>query len=513
MGFTGLAPAVLAAALIAAPAAAPPNDRAPPAPIFTRQTLFSVPFRLDGSDSASRDVAEVQLHVSTNRGASWRIYNRAEPQRGSFLFRAGGDGEFWFLLRTVDRTGQVRPQTADRPGLKVIVDTTPPQMTLEARPGQSNQVVARWQITDPNLSPQTLRIQFRTGPYQPWQPVAIDRQRTSGSGPVYSGEVAWLVQEAFERLEVRGEVADLAGNTAVSHAQVRSGDLASGSPPGALKLNPPAPRPVPPLAGPQDASAGQSAPRAAESPVAIQIHPASTGRNASLSPTGTGPLPGVPLGQPFRIVNSLRLELVYELESPSASGSASVELWGTRDGGQTWQNLGRGEDRRSPFVVSVPGEGVYGFRLLRRDAAGSGEPPPSAGSPAELWVGVDLTKPQVRIVAVKQLAGPQSGQLDIRWEADDWMLAPRGVSLSYGPGQNGPWTPIATGLENTGRYTWWMDGRVPQRVYLRLEARDEAGNVGVYVSPEAVSIEPRHVPLRIRDVQPAAPPSPVKPVR
>ena len=505
MGFTGLAPAVLAAALIAAPAAAPPSDRTTPAPVFTRQTLFSVPFRVEASDPASRDVAEVQLHVSTNRGASWRLYSRAEPQRGSFLFRAGNDGEFWFSLRTADRAGQVRPQTADRPGLRVIVDTTPPQMTLEARPGPSGQVVADWQVTDSNLSPKPPRIQFRTGPYQPWRTVAVDRQQATVPGRVESGEVAWLVQEAFERLEVRGEVADLAGNTAVSHAQVRPRDeLAPGSPAlGALQLNPPAPRAVPPLSGPQDAVAGQSAPRGGENPVAIQIRPASTGGSGYPSPAGTAPAPGVLPGQRLRMVNSLRLELAYELESPATSGSAAVELWGTRDGGQTWQNLGRDVDGRSPFALSVPGEGVYGFRLRRRDAAGSGEPPPSAGSPAELWVGVDLGKPQVRIVAVKQLAGPQSGQLDIRWEAEDGMLAPRPISIAYGPGKNGPWTPIATALENTGRYTWWMDGRVPERIYLRLEARDEAGNAGVYLSPEAVSIDPHRAPLRIRDVRPS----------
>jgi hypothetical protein len=209
------------------------------------------------------------------------------------------------------------------------------------------------------------------------------------------------------------------------------------------------------------------------------------------------------------MVNSLRLELRYDIEPAAASTCTGVEIWGTRDGGQTWQSLGLDQDRRGPFAVTVPGEGVYGFRLLVRDkttpgslVASAGSSVPSAGSPAELWVGVDLTKPNARVVSARQLAGQQSGQLDIRWEADDWVLAPRPLSLSYGPSRDGPWTAIATGLDNTGRYTWWMDSQVPPRVYLRLEVRDEAGNVGVSVMPEPIAIDPRHPPLRIRDVRP-----------
>jgi hypothetical protein len=419
-------------------------------------------------------------------------------------------------------------------------------MSLDARSGDGGQIVARWQITDPHINPETLRIQFRSGPDQPWQTVAVDRRRTSHSGAVENGEVSWWPQGSFERLEVRGEVADLAGNTAVSHAQVLGGSNgASGMPPGTgPELNPPAPRPDHPAGGarpltpPQDAAGGQRqiargespVPRG-EGPVAIQIHPASSSRS---TPSGLerGSLPpGVPAGQRPRMVNSLRLELRYEIEptggtgvppvlgahgqdaraTPTGSGEPRqtgsgeprriAEIWGTRDGGQTWQSLGFDQDRRGSFVVTVPGEGFYGFRLALREKTGSGEPPPSAGAPAEIWVGVDLTKPSARILSVRQLTGQQSGQLDIRWEADDALLAPRPVSLAYGPSRDGPWTTIATGLDNTGRYTWWMDSQVPPRVYLRLEVRDEAGNVGVSVSPEPIAIDPRHSPLRIRDVR------------
>ena len=96
MGLVGLAPAIVVAALAAGPAAAPSSTPAPSAPLFTRQTLFSVPFRMDARDAASREVVEVQLYVSTNGGVTWRLYSRSEPQRGNFLFRGRRRGVLVF---------------------------------------------------------------------------------------------------------------------------------------------------------------------------------------------------------------------------------------------------------------------------------------------------------------------------------------------------------------------------------------------------------------------------------
>ena len=65
----------------------------------------------------------------------------------------------------------------------------------------------------------------------------------------------------------------------------------------------------------------------------------------------------------------------------------------------------------------------------------------------------------------------------------------------------GPWTPIASDLENTGSYNWRLDNRVPAQVFLRLEARDEAGNSGVYVSQQPVSLDRQRPQGRIRGVR------------
>jgi hypothetical protein len=155
------------------------------------------------------------------------------------------------------------------------------------------------------------------------------------------------------------------------------------------------------------------------------------------------------------------------------------------------------------MLVTVEDEGLYGFRIVIQSGAGLGGNPPHRGDQPEVWIGVDMTKPVGRITGVQQGAGPDLDKLNITWEAtDNQKLAGRPISLSYAETLGGPWNSIVGNLENTGRYTWLIDHRVPQRVYLRLEVRDEAGNVGMFETPEPVSIDHAIPSARIRDVYP-----------
>ena len=178
------------------------------------------------------------------------------------------------------------------------------------------------------------------------------------------------------------------------------------------------------------------------------------------------------------MVNSRTFELEYDVDSVGPSGIGRVELWGTRDGGQTWRSFTVDSGKRSPLQVSVKEEGMYGFRVVVTNGAGLGGKPPVAGDQPDLTIGVDLTKPTARIISAKQGVDAEAGQLIISWQADDQMLAARPVSLSFSETRGGPWLPIAAGLENSGRYAWPIDNRTPAKIYLRLEVRDEAGNVG-----------------------------------
>ena len=87
----------------------PPAAPARPIPTFTNRTVFTIPFHIDRPARIAQEPVEVQLYVSSNRGVAWQLYSKTEPAKGLFLVRAAMDGEYWFLVRTLDRSGQTYP--------------------------------------------------------------------------------------------------------------------------------------------------------------------------------------------------------------------------------------------------------------------------------------------------------------------------------------------------------------------------------------------------------------------
>jgi hypothetical protein len=188
-------------------------------------------------------------------------------------------------------------------------------------------------------------------------------------------------------------------------------------------------------------------------------------------------------------VNSRTFALEYELADSGGFGVSRVELWGTRDGGKTWRRYAQDDDLRSPVQTTVESEGRYGFRLVAESAGGAPAASPQPGDVPELSVEVDLHRPFAELTAVELAGSNRAGQLILRWRAEDDNLEPRPIALYYSSRPAGPWSVIAAELENTGEYVWRVERHVPDRCYLRLEARDMAGNKGAFQTLEPISIE------------------------
>jgi hypothetical protein len=212
---------------------------------------------------------------------------------------------------------------------------------------------------------------------------------------------------------------------------------------------------------------------------------------------------GLPSGERPRMTNVRRFNLEYDIDSVGPSGVARVEMWGTRDGGRTWTSWGTDPDRQSPFSVEVDEEGVYGFRIVIESGSGLAGRPPRPGDLADIWVGIDTTRPIARLTSAIYGTGPQAGHLDIRWDADDLKMASRPITLLFSGTPDGPWSTIAAGLPNDGQYFWRVDPRTPQQIYLRLEVRDEAGNVGVHQLADPIGVEGLAPRGHIRGLSPA----------
>jgi hypothetical protein len=494
-------------------------------PITTRQMVFSIPYQIDRPQQISQEPVEVQLFVSADRGANWRLYSKVEPTQGSFLFRASVDGEYWFTVRTLDRSGQIRPQ-GPPPILRVRIDTSPPTLQLTAQRGEAGQVTAQWEVRDETLKRDSFRIFYRFEGDSTWQAVAVSPQNFKRNGPAEVGEVTWWPKKSQGTLQVRAECSDAAGNPAVSHAQVILASTAESQATAQAPAGPPQTTPtnaVAETAKPAAVTAQPNPPIAKQAPAPApakeQSVPAKQPNDPSTTAVSSPPPPANPTAAPTpapvsngttatlpaphpRMINARTFELEYNVSA--ATADSRVELWSTRDGGRTWSSAAVDDDSRSPIVVRADAEGLYGYRLAVRPSSRQTSEMPKSGEQPQIWIGVDLTPPAVRILRIQPVAG-LPGQLQIAWEASDALLGERPITLSCATTPNGPWLPIAGGLENSGQYTWVAGPTVPDPVFIRVEARDAAGNMAANQTPMPILLQRQLPTAQIQDVRPANP--------
>ena len=602
-----------------------------PEPIYWKQQLFLIPYQW-GSAAEPGVAQAVWLFVSKDRGVSWQKISEARPQVKAFNYRAEGDGEYWFAVRTRDKQGRVWPQGPYQPELRVIVDTTLPRIDdLRVRLAENGAIEIQARATDLNLDPAAWRFEWQADPAAPWQPVTLQGATQPSLLPAPSSQfhAFWQPPAGTRPGAIRGIIFDRAGNSATYQTRLDAGPAVSGP-----MLTSPA---VGPTAIPQQPVQTQPLSSAAPNSVATQSNPASQSwESASASTVQTAQMPATqppatPTSQPWpannvarapirlwtsgavqqddgvtsygspslfsappspgvrtdtvqdaprtearyagltkpsgdttnvavptvpaspqftalepyresstnqpatpkndvpppvekptarnvtpvdvpsaqhsptappKLVGSRTFALEYDLENAGRGGVTKVELWGTRDGGQTWSRYVQDDDNRSPLIVTVDDEGLYGFRILVQTADGPSTEPPRAGDAPELWVSVDLKRPVVALTAIERGQGNFADHLLVRWHAADNNLESRPIALFYSSRPTGPWSAIATNLENTGEYSWRVERYVPTRFYLRIEAHDTAGNLAAFQTRDPIEFSPASVAGRLRSAQP-----------
>jgi hypothetical protein len=383
--------------------------------IYCRQASFRIPFQIEPGEQAR--LKEVQLYIAEEQGKAWRLYKTVGPDQRHFPFKAERDGLYSFLVRTIDVDGKAFPPAVEgaAPGLRVLVDTQLPAVTLRALPNRGEQVGVEWEVRDANLDLASLQLEYHSPGGGDWQFVNVE--------PQPAGQKYWL-PAIRGPLDVRLRVKDKADNQGVAFAALQSGPIA---------------------------------PRVDSSP-----------RGES------GPPPASPS---VKVINTTVFSLNYALDDVGPSGVSSVELWLTNDG-RSWQRFGEDADKQSPFELKVNGEGTYGLTLCVKSGVGLGDRPPQAGDPPQMWIEVDTTKPVVQLLNVEASRGGEYGHVAIAWTATDKNLLATPISLLYAELPDGPWKPIATDLDNSGRYVWRVPAGTPFKFFVRVEAIDRGGNVG-----------------------------------
>ena len=234
-------------------------------------------------------------------------------------------------------------------------------------------------------------------------------------------------------------------------------------------------------------------------------------RNSLTPASGSSHTPTGPVIEASRaqVINALRFDLNYQVEQRGPSGISRVDLWVTRDDGKTWVWWSQHEGREAALKVNLgttsnsQPEGLYGFRLVPVSGAGLSDSTPIAGDAPDMRVIVDVAAPVVKIFPA--IADPNDPQaLMLQWEATDKNFGDEPITLEWCEGATGPWRPVATSLTtdapngvgvltkrlpNTGRYSWHVPTGLPPRVYLKVTAKDAAGNITEQVTREPILID------------------------
>jgi hypothetical protein len=403
---------------------------------YSPKRTFLIPFTTDPTD---KRIKSVILHVSEDQGRTYNIAATvnapgpgARPEDKVFRFTAQKDGWYWFVVQTQEFNGDFHPPNLNtvQPGLKVCVDTDPPTVTLspvlQPREGTAGVV---WNIQDENLKLLSLRLEYRIPPRTDWTELPIQKLAQS--------EHNWNAGTTSE-IEVRLTVQDRAGNETVKTTRVT---------------------PV---------TAGGAGP----------------GPGTSVKPAGPTP-DQTPRGKVL-MVNKRKIQLNYKIDDFGPSGVSTVEVWYTFDT-KKWtlyssNKIDKDTPRNQPYIVEMGGEGRYGFTLIAKSGVGFSDPPPAVGDEPQIWVEVDETPPAVRLISVDVGRGPETGTITIRWSATDKFLADKPITISYAASENGSpvsqWTTIAQNIGNDGKYVWKMPDGVPFKMHIKVEAVDQAGNVG-----------------------------------
>jgi hypothetical protein len=413
---------------------------------YVGRSFFWLPF---DTLTSERPLQEIQLYVSDDQGRNWQKYDAVPPEKRGFNFRAVRDGMYWFTVRTIDIDGRASsvPVPGSQPQLKIYVDTQPPVVRLRQIAAREGMVAVEWDLRDDNLDLSTFSLSYRTTGSEEWLALPARGAET--------GQHSWS-PGSTGAVEVRLRIRDLAKNEGSDKIRLTTG---GGYVPGS---NPVEPDPN----------------RVAER---------------------TGP--------PMRWVNSKRVSLNYKIEKEGPSGVSRVELWFTNDlrEGRKWNKLSEEANPKPPYVFDVQGEGVYGFTLVVKNGVGLGEAPPRDGDPPQIWVEVDLTKPNVHWVATEVGQGADTGTLTITWQAVDKNLGREPITLSYAEDAQGQWIKIpgAEGIENSGRFVWRKGPGPPHKFLVRVEATDKAGNVGSAVTTKPTLFDLAQPKSVILGVEPA----------
>jgi hypothetical protein len=519
-----------------------------PKQVYVRNQSFDLPVKMEQDHRAT--LSEIRLYVKTPT-TGWRLQESIAPHQTRFACKTTQDGEYWYTLATVDRTGRMTPAdpSAEPPSQRVIVDTTAPVIQVQPWNHPDGDFCLRCTIYETNPDMASLKAVcktefgeiplpgvanqpgvFRVKGSEPMRfPVIISMKDLAGNLGTKEVNVAEMVRTTLNTASVKTapEVAQVSNQPA-------SNSLSALPPPRFESTPPPLPNTQVPVRA--EAPAPQKAPEAVSTvnrvdfpvppppinPPAMPISSAAVTNPTTpiISPVVNNPAPtinpsasySVPVAvapptanvtttklptilpeatnrgsAPYQLINTTHASVEYRIDQVGPSGVGKVEIFQTPDKGQTWHRVADHSGKRSPAEIDLPGDGEYGIRIVITNGNGFGGKAPVRGDTPHCTIEVDTTSPFVQLRSSEVL--PTSGHVELRWNAQDKNLATEPVSLFYRTKTDGPWQVIARGVKNDGVHRWAFPRDAGAQFFFKIEVTDQAGNMSQDVSRQPVVID------------------------
>jgi hypothetical protein len=368
------------------------------------------------------------------------------------------------------------------PVMRVIVDSAAPTIQVTPWTSPDNDLCLRCVMQDANPDAAGLRAVCRTDSGDvPLEPVAAQ----PGAYRLKAGEMM--------RFPVVLTARDLAGNVTTKEVNVREllgaalapapkgpGAIAQigGLPPTRNDLPPPRvertdepnkvlsypPPPLPPIPPPVVGTINETSHKPVSPPEVLNVS-----------------------GVPHQLINTTRAKIDFRIDQVGPSGVGKVEIYMTPDRGQTWHRLAELVQKSPPAEINLPGDGVFGIRLVASNGNGFGGKAPTRGDSPHYVIEVDTTAPFVQLRSTELMAA--AGHVELRWNATDNNLGAEPISLYYRAKVDGPWQVIAKNVKNDGLYRWSFPRDAGGQFFFKVEVADKAGNVAQEISRQAIVID------------------------
>ncbi|MFQ5502832.1 MAG: tetratricopeptide repeat protein, partial [Phycisphaerae bacterium] len=191
---------------------------------------------------------------------------------------------------------------------------------------------------------------------------------------------------------------------------------------------------------------------------------------------------------------STAIDIRYAVR-PSHDPLRRVDLWITRDCGETWELAPSKITLENPLHYDAPSPGLYGFYLVLHNTH-TATPPPTEGTKAHRWVRiVDQRLPEVQILSIRpDKRFDLNREIHIRWRVEDDNCGDRPVAIYYRTEQTRMFKPIADLLPAVGSYRWTLPEGLSGRLAIKVTATDRMDGVG-QDSTDRLRIEDDHVSM------------------